>query len=70
MTADGIDHGTHVIADCFEAVIERYADGFVNCPIIWSGGTCQECFDIWRKRKHDRRHSGGRGYLLHDAKTS
>ena len=58
MTADGIDHGPHVLADCFEAVVEKYADGFVNCPIIWSGGTCQECVDIWRERKRKRRTRG------------
>lgn len=49
-TADGIDHGKYHIEDCLEAVIERFADGYVLCPILWSGGKCEECMEIFEKR--------------------
>ena len=49
MTADGIDHGTYHIEDCLDAVIERYEDGYVLCPILWSGGKCEECMEIWER---------------------
>lgn len=39
-TADGTDHGAYRIEDCFEAVIERYEDGYIMCPILCSGGAC------------------------------
>ena len=51
MTDDGIDHGTHRIEDYLDAVIERYEDGFVLCPILWSGGKCEECMEIWERRQ-------------------
>lgn len=51
MTADRIDHGTCRIEDCLEAVIERYEDGYVLCPILWSGGKCEECMEIWERRQ-------------------
>ena len=51
MTDDGIDHGTHRIEDCLDATIERYEDGFVLCPILWSGGKCEECMEIWERRQ-------------------
>ena len=51
MTADGIDHGTCVLADCFEAVIEKYEDSYILCPILWSGGKCEDCLAIFEKRE-------------------
>lgn len=51
LTADGIDHGTHRIEDCLEAVIERFEDGYVLCPILWSGGKCEECMEIFEERQ-------------------
>lgn len=50
-TADGIDHGTGRIEDCLEAVIERFEDGYVLCPILWSGGKCEECMEIFERRQ-------------------
>lgn len=52
MTADGIDHGASRIEDCLEAVIERYEDGYICCPIIWSGGGCEECFEVMERREY------------------
>ena len=49
MTADGIDHGKSVLADCFEAVIEKFEDGYILCPILWSGGACEECMEAFEK---------------------
>lgn len=51
MTADGIDHGDFRIEDCLEAVIERYEDGYVLCPILWSGGSCEECYEVFEDRE-------------------
>ena len=39
-TADGIDHGKGRIEFCLNAMIERYEDGYVLCPILWTGGSC------------------------------
>lgn len=50
-TADGIDHGKSILADCFEAVIEKFEDGYILCPILWSGGSCEECMAIFEKRQ-------------------
>ena len=50
-TADGIDHGTYHIEDCLEAVIERYEDGYVLCPILWSNGSCEECYENFERRE-------------------
>ena len=50
MTDDGKDHGEYRIEDCLEAVIERYEDGYVLCPILWSGGSCEECMEIFERR--------------------
>ena len=50
-TADGIDHGEGILADCFEAVIEKFEDGYIQCPILWSGGKCEECMEIFEKRQ-------------------
>ncbi len=50
-TADNIDHGDARLEDCFEAVVTRFADGYVLCPILWSGGNCEECMDIFERRQ-------------------
>ena len=49
-TADGIDHGKGHIEDCIEAVIERYEDGYIFCPMLWSGGKCEDCMEIMDRR--------------------
>ena len=51
MTADEIDHGEGKIEDCLEAVVTRYADGYILCPILWSGGKCEECMEIFERRQ-------------------
>ena len=48
-TDDGIEHGESVLEDCLEAVIERFEDGFVLCPIIWQGGSCEECMEVFER---------------------
>ena len=50
-TADGIDHGKFILQDCFEAVIEKYEDGYILCPILWSGGSCKECLEAFERRE-------------------
>lgn len=50
-TADNIDHGDGRLEDCFEAVVTRFTDGYVLCPILWSGGTCEECMEIFERRQ-------------------
>lgn len=47
---DNIDHGDYHLEDCMDATIERYADGTIYCPITWSGGTCEECMEIFERR--------------------
>ena len=49
-TNDGIDHGEYVLQDCLEAVIYKYNDGFIQCPILWSGGSCEDCYEIFERR--------------------
>ena len=49
-TADDIDHGNFRLEECLEAVIERYEDGYVLCPILWSGGKCEDCMEIFERR--------------------
>ena len=49
-TDDNIDHGTAQLEDCLEANILRFKDGFVLCPIIWSGGECSECYEGFERR--------------------
>ena len=49
-TADGIDHGDCRYEECLEANIERFEDGYVLCPILWSGGSCEECYENFEKR--------------------
>lgn len=48
-TADGIDHGDSVLTDCFWAVVEKFEDGYMLCPILWSGGKCEECLEAFEK---------------------
>ncbi len=50
-TADGICHGNGRLEDCLDAVIERYEDGYVLCPILWSGGSCEECMEVFERRQ-------------------
>lgn len=50
-TADDIDHGLARQEDCLEAVIDRFEDGYVLCPILWSGGKCEECMEIFERRQ-------------------
>jgi len=50
-TADGIDHGEGQLQDCFEAVITKYEDGYILCPILWSGGQCSDCMAIFERRQ-------------------
>ena len=49
-TDDGIDHGKRHLEDCLNATIEKYADGHVYCPITWSGGSCEQCMEIFERR--------------------
>lgn len=48
-TADGIDHGSSHLEDCLEAVIERFEDRYVLCPILWAGGNCEECMETFER---------------------
>lgn len=48
-TADGIDHGSSRLEYCLEAVVERFEDGYVLCPILWSGGECEECYENFER---------------------
>lgn len=36
--------------NCLEAVIYRFEDGYVLCPILWSSGKCEECMEIFERR--------------------
>ena len=47
---DNIDHGDFHLEDCLDATIEKYEDGTVYCPITWSGGSCEECMEIFERR--------------------
>lgn len=49
ITDDGIDHGRRHLEECLCANIERHEDGFIWCPITWSGGTCEECMEVFKK---------------------
>ena len=42
------------LEDCLWAVIERHEDGTVICPLLETGGRCEECMEIVR-RNHRRR---------------
>lgn len=56
-TADSIDHGDHILTDCFEAVVEKYEDGYMLCPILWSGGRCEECLEVFERNEQEGRYS-------------
>ena len=58
-TADGVNHGNGRLEDCLDAVIERYEDGYVQCPILWSGGSCEECMEVFERRLGDELHTEG-----------
>lgn len=51
ITDDGVDHGSGVLEDCLAAVIEKYTDGYMFCPIMWSGGNCEECYEAFERRE-------------------
>lgn len=44
-------HGSHASVYCFEALVEKYEDGFVLCPILETGGTCHECLETFERRQ-------------------
>lgn len=50
LTADGIDHGERTIEDCFEAVVERYEDGYMLCALNATGVSCAECMAAFEER--------------------
>lgn len=52
-TADGIDHGTYHIEECLEAIIKRFEDGYILCPLLWCGGSCEECYEIFERRNKE-----------------
>lgn len=43
-------HGTFTVQDCLEAVIEKHEDGFILCPLLETGGSCEECYEIFERR--------------------
>lgn len=49
-TADGISHGLCLFQDCLNAVIEKYEDGYMFCAILWSGGSCEECYQMFEEQ--------------------
>ena len=49
-TADGIDHGEYVLTDCFEAVVEKYEDGYMLCALNATGVSCAECMAAFEER--------------------
>ena len=51
LTVDAVlDRRTAHLEDCLEAVVERYPDGTVVCPITETGGTCEECMEVLERR--------------------
>ena len=61
-TADEIDHGMARFEYCLEAVIYRFEDGYVLCPLLWSGARgCEECMEIWEKEMEHERIDPGHG---------
>lgn len=53
LTDDNIDHGQAQLEDCLEANILRFEAGFVLCPILWSGGDCNECMEQFERREYE-----------------
>lgn len=37
------------LRDCLWAVIEIKDDGSMICPLLETGGSCEECYDIFEK---------------------
>lgn len=50
-TDDGINHGSSILEDCLEAIIERFEDGYILCPILWSDGKCEDCYTALLERE-------------------
>ncbi len=50
-TTDNINHGDARLEPCLEAQIYRFTDGYILCPILWSGGQCEECMEVWETRQ-------------------
>ncbi len=46
---DTTDHGTSQLRDCLWAVVEQFEDGYILCPIIATGGGCEECYEIFER---------------------
>jgi len=44
-------HGKRTLTDCFEAVVEKYEDGYMLCPILETGGKCEECMEVFEERE-------------------
>lgn len=40
-------HGPRHLEDCLWAVIEKYEDGYILCPILDTGGKCEECYEAF-----------------------
>ena len=49
-TDDGVDHGGYIVTYCLEAVIEKYDDGYILCPILATGGECAYCYEVFERR--------------------
>lgn len=50
-TEDGINHGDCRLEDCLEANVLRFEDGYVLCPILWSDGSCEDCYEVFERRE-------------------
>lgn len=53
-TADGINHGPGRLEECLEAVVIRWADGHLSCPLLDTGGSCEECMEVFERRTNER----------------
>lgn len=42
-------HGEHSLQDCLWAVVEKYEDGYILCPILETGGECEECYETFER---------------------
>ena len=42
-------HGSRHLEDCLWAVIEKFEDGYILCPICETGGSCEECYEIFER---------------------
>lgn len=43
------------LEDCLWAVVERRDDGSVICPLIETGSSCEECYQIIKANKKRRK---------------